>query len=134
MVIRMIKKTFLSHNSDLHERMDEVKGGRWFTETFRDVFILGLCYAARKNLEPLELEEGKIKESIRINEVIRDEHMFLFRVVAFYHTKDYNILTDENRIFEIIEKLSNAGVKELLEKYYRSDYPNFDLAQIVLEK
>lgn len=130
----MIKKTFLSHNSDLHERMDEVKGGRWFTETFRDVFILGLCYAARRNLEPLELEEGKIKESIRINEVIRDEHMFLFRVIAFYHTKDYNILTDENRIFEIIEKLSNAGVKELLEKYYRSDYPNLDLAQIVLEK
>lgn len=134
MVIRMIKKTFLSHNSDLHERMDEVKGGRWFTETFRDVFILGLCYAARRNLEPLELEEGKIKESIRINEVIRDEHMFLFRVIAFYHTKDYNILTDENRIFEIIEKLSNAGVKELLEKYFRSDYPNFDLAQIALEK
>lgn len=133
----MIDKTFLIHNKDFHERMeamaDKSEGNPWFTDSLRDVFILGMCYAVKSELDPNEIEEGKKKFSIRIGEVIKENHMLIFRIAAFYHTKDYRVLLDENRIYEIAEGLANSGTASLLDEYYGRENPSFDLAKFILE-
>jgi len=127
-------KTFLNYNSDFHEKMEDMKKDEsYFTDSFRDLFILGMCYAAKNSLKPLELGEVKKQDTIRIGEVIKEDHMFLFKVLAFSHTKDYKVLSNETQVYELAEKFANAGIKEIIDKYYKTDYPSFELAAVALE-
>lgn len=131
------RKTFLVHNKDFHEQMSDMASERnknFFTNTLRDVFILGMAYAAKKSLKPIDLKNREKKESIRISEVIDDDHKFLFKVLAYSHTRDYKVLADETKFYELAEKFANAGLKEIIEKYHKTDYPSFKLAEIALEE
>lgn len=132
----MTDKTFLSHNKDFHEKMEKMadngEQNPWCTENLRDVFILGMCYGIKKGIEPSEIEEGKKKYSIRIAEVIRENHMLLFRAAAFYHTKDYHVLFDDKKIYEIAEKFSNSGTASLIDDLSGKENPSFDLAKFIL--
>jgi len=130
------KKIFLEHNSDYHEMMEDLKvDEEYYTDSFRDIFLLGMCYAAFNQLDPIELEQGKRKQSIRIGEVINKDHLFLIKILAYSHTKDYSILSNDNKCYEIAEKFANAGLKEIFEEYYKKeDYPSFKLSRAVLKK
>jgi len=130
------KKIFLEHNSDYHQMMEDLKvDDEYHTDSFRDVFLLGMCYAVFNNLDPIELQQGKKKQSIRIGEVINKDHLFLIRIVAYSYTKDYAILSDDNKCYEIAEKFANAGLKEISEIYYKKeDYPSFKLSKLILDK
>ncbi len=130
------KKTFLSHNKEYHDNMVEMAKEttrKLYTDTLRDVFILGMVLAAKKGLEPVDIPEGKRKNSIRIPEVIGESHKFLFKILAYSHTQDHGVLVDEARLFEIAEQYANAGLEELLEEFDSTDYPLFELAELALE-
>jgi hypothetical protein len=130
----MVTKTFLNYDIEFHEKMEDMKKNKsYFTDSFRDVFILGMCYAAKKSLKPLELGEVKKQDTIRIGEVIKEDHMFLFKVLAFSHTKDYKVVSNETQLYKLAEEFANAGIKEILDKYYKADYPSFGLAAVALE-
>ena len=130
----MALKTYLNYDIKFHEKMEDMKKDKsYFTDSFRDVFLLGMCYAAKKSLKPFELGEVKKQDTIRIGEVINEDHMFLFRVLAFSHTKDYTVLSDEMQLYDLAEKFANAGIKEILDKYDKTDYPSFELATVALE-
>lgn len=130
----MAIKTFLNYDIDFHEKMDDmINNDSYFTNYFRDVFILGMCYAAKKSLKPLDLERGKKQSTIRISEVIHENEMFLIRVLAFSYTKDYRVLSDEMQLYELAEKFANAGIKEIIDNYYKTDYPSFELAEVARE-
>lgn len=127
-------KTFLQHNSELHETMNKMKDSKQYpAETLRDMFILGMCYASKKSLTPLKLEEGKKQSSIRIPEVINDDHKFLFKVLAYAHARDYNMILNEEKFYELAEQFANSGMKEIIDVYYKTDYPSFKLAEVGLE-
>jgi hypothetical protein len=139
----MVEKTYLTYNKDFHEKMRDIAGldprtrGRnpWFTESLRDIFILGMCYAVKKGLAPKEIEERKkdLQESIRINQVIHEDQKFLFRVVAVYLTKDYRTLANDQDVYDLAEKFANAGLEELLNTCYgKWENPSFDLAKMAL--
>ena len=130
----MTIKTFLNYDIEFHEKMEDIKKDKsYFTDNFRDVFILGVCYAAKKSLKPLGLGEVKKQDILRIGEVINEDHMFLFKVLAFSHTKDYKVLSDEIQLYELAEEFANAGIKEILDKYDKTDYPSSELAAVALE-
>ncbi len=129
-------KTFLSHNKKFHEQMLDMANEKnldFYTKTLRDVFILGLVYAIKESLKLTDLKEGQRQNSIRIPEVINDDHRFLFRVIAYSRTKDYRVLGDEKQFYELAEKFANTGVKEIVDKYYKTEYPAFKLAEIALK-
>jgi len=130
------RKTFLNHNKEFHEQMLDMgdeKNLDFYTKTLRDVFILGLVYAIKKSLKPTDLKEGQKQNSIRIPEVINEDHKFLFRVIAYSHTKDYRVLGDEKQFYELAEKFANTGIKEIIDKYYKTDYPAYKIAEIALK-
>ena len=130
----MATKRFLDYNIDFHEKMENMlKDKNYFTNSFLDVFMLGMCYAAKKSLKPLDLEEMKKKQDTIRMDYVREDHKFLIRVVAFSHTKDYKLLSDETQLYDLAEKFANAGIKEILDNYYKTDYPSFELATVALE-
>lgn len=130
----MVTKRFLDYDNDFHEKMEDMKEGKsYFTNSFLDIFMLGMCYAAKKSLKPLDLEEVKKKQDTIRMDYVREDHKFLIRVVAFSHTKDYRVLSDEMQLYEFAEKFANAGIKEIIDKYYKTDYPSFELAAGALE-
>jgi len=127
-------KTYLQHNSDYHAIMEEMKNKpEYFPETFRDIFLLGMVYAIKNNLEPTDIPDGKKQSSIRIPEVINDDHRFMFQVIAYWKTGKIESIIDENFYFSIAEKYANTGIKEIIDKVYKSDNPSFTLAELALE-
>ena len=131
------EKTFLAHNKDLHDqitKMSSKKQTKFYTKTIRDVFMLGLAYALKKDLKPVPLKSNKKQQSIRIKEVIHDKHKFILQIIAYWITKDPECVADERLIYEMAEEYANAGLVDLIQNQEILDegYPSFTLGRLAL--
>ncbi len=130
------RKQYLDYDKKFEDMMDQIKDDtEWYCETYRDVFLLGACYAVNKNLPPKPLNKNtrNQKNKIRISEVIRESHRAILKVIAFSSQKNIEILLKEGKYFDIAEMYANAGLEEIQNKYFnKTDSPSFEFAEIVI--
>ena len=131
-------KQYLEYDKEYEEMVGEIKeSDNWFPQTYLDIFILAISLAVKKQLDPIPLNQKSINQINQIRIVssgIKDKHNTFFRVIAFWHTKDIEIVKDINKVYEIVEMFANAGLKDIKQEYFNVvDNPTFLLAEMGIE-
>ena len=127
-------KLYLDYDLEYEDMVGDIKeSDNWFPNTYLDIFILAASLAIKKNLVPIPLNEKSLNQGnqIRISVVVKDKHNTFFRIMAFWHTKDIEIVKDMNKVYEIAEMYANAGLCEIKQEYFNIvDNPTFQLAEM----
>jgi dnd system-associated protein 4 len=130
-------KLYLDYDKEYEEMVGEIKESEiWFPETYLDIFVLAVSIAIKRQLDPIPINPKSINQEnkIRIGIVVKPKHDTFFRVVAFSHTKDIEVVKNTNKVYDIVEMYANAGLREIKQEYFNVvDNPTFLLAELGIE-
>lgn len=116
-----IKKSTINRDKKYNDAYRElgISEGKVFP-AMRDVMVFAACLAVREKLKPRPVENKD--EPIKVD--LFANYIDIIDIIAIYHTKDIDILTNESRAekIQIFEEYANVGMEFICENTNNDRY------------